>query len=695
MSTGTSLPTLSQVWPQHALFWGKAGKPQEVKHPPYHSALLHMLDVGLVAHALLEAGWRRLFFDEPDRQQGLWLALLVACHDVGKISPGFQNKRSDLEIVQQQKRLGFQFSQNDDDDHGRVTLATLPKLLTEQTQSRLSIAHANQLARAVGGHHGVFHVDFNQARAGQGQWTDARRRLVETLRQAFGLDWSSFPFCAPPRPEFLIKLAGLTCLADWIGSQEDRFPYCGDADLDLDDYVTDRQQRVHAALAELHLTDAPLTAGESALEQLFTYLPGFTPNACQTVAWEVARRFDEPCLVVIEYPMGGGKTEAALGITDCWLHKRRLRGWYYALPTQATGNAMFERLLEFIRHHPARKGDVELHLLHGNADINESYEKLRQVSATAVYDADEHGGVRASGWFTARKRGLLASLGVGTIDQALLGVLQTRHMFVRLFGLAGKVVILDEVHAYDTYTSETLFRLVNWLGALGSSVIVLSATLPTDKRRALLKAYAPTLDESALPAAPYPGVMAVGRSNKVCSESIPIAETDRRAVQLELLEVASDARWEQLAALLTAKLIDGGCAACLVNTVSDAQELFVYLKQRLGCAMEAEWILVHARFPLEQRLAIEARIKALFGKDGRRPHRAVVVATQVMEQSLDVDFDLMFTVLAPVDLVLQRAGRLHRHQRRRPTGLDTATLYCLLPPHLESRPDFGESEFIL
>ena len=202
---------------------------------------------------------------------------------------------------------------------------------------------------------------------------------------------------------------------------------------------------------------------------------GFPPNPMQSVARETFARLSRPGLVVIEYPMGHGKTEAAFAILHDGLRRLGHRGAFIALPTQATSNQMHDRFFRDLAASLGFEGDSQqVRLLHGRARLRSDFPRLRMEGDDSAAVAE---------WFAASKRGLLPAFGIGTVDQALLGVLQTRHNFVRLFGLAGKVVVLDEVHAYDTYTSTLLESLVRWLGRLGASVVMLSASLPASRLR--------------------------------------------------------------------------------------------------------------------------------------------------------------------------------------------------------------------
>jgi CRISPR-associated endonuclease/helicase Cas3 len=679
---------------QH-LFWGKAGGAEEKKDPPSHPAICHMLDVALVAQVLLGSASETVRavllggLDRPGDQALRWLAFCTALHDLGKISPGFQAKRIDLTEVL--SRGDYPFTPDiDETDHGRITLATLPDILVEKSGCEKRVAIA--LARAIGGHHGSFHQS-TKCHPGKAGWIQARREAVELLRELFGLDWADFPFTREVVDgPFLLALAGLTSVADWIGSSEEKFRYAGAGELDLKAYIEDRRRIAEAAVAALNLDRVPLAPGESRFEALFT----FERNDCQRLALEAARSMESPFLLLIETPMGTGKTEAALAVVDVLVRERGAAGFYYALPTMATGNQMFGRVLEFLSSHPAKTaGDMELHLLHSRADLNPNYTRIRSSS---IYGEDgcREASVIASSWFAARKRGLISPCAVGTVDQALMAAMQVRHMFVRLYGLAGKVIVIDEVHAYDTYTSTILDRLLAWLGALNASVILLTATLPSKRRRDLLDAY---VGSSVEVSAPYPSIVAVDRTGHV--ESKKVTGLDPRSFRVKTLTGPEADRLERIAGVLRADLRDGGVAACLVNTVDEAQSLFEYLRGSLSFPDGVDLTLFHARFPLARRLDIEMSIETRFGKgpddepNPDRPHRAVVVATQVLEQSLDVDFDVMITDLAPIDLVLQRAGRMWRHRKNDPNRrVAESVLYCLLPDLAVARPSFGMSEKI-
>jgi CRISPR-associated endonuclease/helicase Cas3 len=479
-------------------------------------------------------------------------------------------------------------------------------------------------------------------------------------------------------------------VGDWIGSNQEFFPPAGcpavaECGLDLDEYFRYAMTRAREALEVLGWLGRGTAGVARSLEDLFAgILPG-KPRPLQRDVEGVARRMTAPSLLVVEAPMGEGKTEAAWYVADVW-ERAGGQGAYVALPTMATSNQMFSRVGQFLE---ANAGKKNLMLQHGKAALNERFGRLKY--AARVYDDEKRpSAVVAEEWFAANKKhGLLAPYGVGTVDQALLAVLQTRHVFVRLFGLAGKCVILDEVHAYDAYMTTLMERLLRWLAALGCPVVLLSATLPRERWLRLLRAYAG--DDLPDPAdVPYPRLTSVAVGGPAEVLHVAADPSRARTIRLGWLDEGS------LAETLRQALANGGCAAVIRNTVGLAQATYV----RLRDALKADGItteLFHARYPFGRRMEIENAVLKRFGKEvgPAARDRRVLVATQVVEQSLDLDFDLIVSDVAPVDLVLQRAGRLHRHARGpRPAGVQEPRLLLVKPPAKGALPDFSPSEWV-
>lgn len=671
--------------------WAKSPAEGEVK---WHPLILHLLDVSAVADAVLSrepahtrermAGIIRL----PWEQARPWLLSVIACHDLGKACPAFQCKwegatqlltKCDLRIPPGvEKRVNHAFV-------SQVALAAL--LQDRQWPEEL----ADLVADAVGCHHGergspstLDNLECNRKIMGGSDWAAARRDLFDALLEVFK------PQTIPSKekltgPDFML-LSGLTSFADWIGSNEAWFSYGTPEDCDdLSGWWTRRRECAEDALEGIGWEPRnPLSLQPRPFEEVFHFVPRPLQSAVAKAAQEVL----SPCILLVEAPMGEGKTEAAF-FAHLELQRRfGHRGLYVALPTKATGNAMFRRTLEFLRQqgtdHP-----LDLQLVHGATLLNDAFQELR---FSGIRDSEAGGEVRAGEWFTHKKRALLSEYGVGTVDQTLLTILPVRHQFVRLWGLANRVVVFDEIHAYDAYTGTLLIHLLRWLVAMGSSVVLLSATLPPAFRRDLARIVGAEVPEVE---AEYPR-LSVFTPGAMVQSQFEADSARRQTVRLQPIAPDLCAVHAELE-----KHPQGMCLA-LLNTVQRAQELYRIFQdgsplerdgQRVGKRLPdgTEILLFHARFPADRRQKREDEALAVFGPvaaEESRSGRKVLIATQVAEQSLDLDFDVIVADLAPIDLILQRAGRLWRHQR----GPRPVSEPCLVVAGLAGNepPPFGK-----
>jgi CRISPR-associated endonuclease/helicase Cas3 len=690
-------------------FWAKTGQgDRQDGQPKYHPVICHLADTAAVAMAIV-----RTYLSPVAKRhlaQGLGLsdeeALIRFCgfmagsHDLGKVSPAFQFQVSDVGKILAGETLYDCWSslprerrQPKNAPHGLVTAATLPDYLVEIGVGKaLSPRHAQRLARKlgtiVGGHHGFFPAqqeidDLDSAIAGTDERSVWRQHSVSIFQQLQGfvqLTAEDLPSQCDNAAAMI--LAGLTTVSDWMASNPDSFPYADDEPFKT--YSTGLATKAINALKAQGWRQ-PETGQPLAFTKLFSFIT--EPRPLQETAIQLTDTLAPPCLVMVEASMGEGKTEAALYLADHLQHQTGAGGFYIGLPTQATSNAMFQRVQEFLKGRYTDKV-INLTLSHGAAALKGDYQDT-VCRLDQVYD-QEGSGVFASEWHTARKRTLLSPYGVGTLDQGLMGVVRSRHQFVRLFGLAGRTIILDEIHAYDLYTSTLLERFLEWAAVLGSPVIALSATLPTTTRQRLLSAYASGCRQAPpdLPEATYPRITAFSQGTAVAQS---FAASNHVCRQLAIRWV-SDGEWPtELQQVLQQ---DGGCVAVICSTVNRAQAIF----QQLQSFFEPEELgLFHGRFLFKDREHIEQDCLKKFGKGtDHRPYRFVLVATQVIEQSLDVDFDLMITDLAPIDLLLQRSGRLHRHTRNgRPPSLATPTLWIVEPTiTAQGKADFNDGGYI-
>jgi CRISPR-associated endonuclease/helicase Cas3 len=610
---------------------------------------------------------------------GRLLAFWTSLHDIGKASPAFQRKVKAQEAALSAAGLPFpRLYSQESAPHGTISTCVLDDLL--QAETGLAARPAKRIALALGGHHGSWPLPgaaerIKDDQIGGSGWDEIRRELVRALLSV--LEPPTLTGWIANRTEenvFLTLFSGLTSVADWVGSSEIYFPYV-EVPVEPRRYAERAAAQARAALDDLGWTGYQPPLEKRSFADLFP----FSPNAVQKATVELADQLEGPALVLIESPTGSGKTEAALFLADNWAHSERQRGLYVAMPTMATSNQMHARVAKTLNQ---RYGSnvVNPLLIHSQA-------RWMPIAPPPEIVSDEEtdgASTRSMTWFLPRKRSLLTPFGVGTGDQSLISVLQTRHFFVRLFGLSHKTVIFDEVHAYDTYMSVLFHRLLTWLRAAETSVVLLSATLPGQTRRELIQAYGGrdvTLPESAYPSITW---TANGQAGVV-----PLQQGDSRIVMLEWLTRDPAA----IVAQLRSALREGGCAAVICNTVNRSQEVYCAVREA-GLVAPEDLILFHARTPFAWRDVTEKSVLARFGKDGERPQKSIVIATQVIEQSLDLDFDVMISEHAPVDLLIQRAGRLHRHLRSmRPAPLN-APRFMIAVDEGEEFPQFGSDAYV-
>ncbi|WP_246009992.1 CRISPR-associated helicase Cas3' [Actinokineospora cianjurensis] len=605
-----------------------------------------------------------------DRVVGLaqWLA---GVHDVGKASPAFAVQAPELTDRMRPAGLVVDLRLRSDPARGAVSHALVGHVAVRAWLRSRGFGRrvSDQLGSIVGSHHGatpevdkLLVVDKRTDLAGGDVWVDARNALLSRAAERISRfdDYAALDLSLPTQ----VLLTGVVIVADWIASNPDLFPLWPVHRLPgaPNDEVT--AARVAEGWDRLALPRGwrpPAVAGD--LDAVFRARfgkPSMRP--VQRAAVSEAIRQAEPWIVVIEAPMGSGKTEAALLAAEVLAHRSGADGCFVALPTQATSDAMFTRVRHWLDRLPGQ-GTVSVTLAHGKAHLNDEYSGLvHRGRYSGVGEVGDDGAAIAHQWLSGRKKSGLASFVVGTIDQVLFAGLRSRHLMLRHLALAGKVVIIDEVHAYDVYMSRYLHRVLHWLGAYGVPVVLLSATLPDARRVELVRAYAegrgvtPTVDEGH---PGYPAVTSLSGSTVIESVGEPtVVRVDRLADDLDTL-----------VRYLKTCLADGGCAVVVRNTVTRVQDTARRLAEEFGADAVT---IAHSRFLACDRAAIDRSLVRRFGPPGAdRPASHIVVASQVVEQSLDIDFDLMVTDLAPVDLVLQRLGRLQRHDRARPTRVRT------------------------
>ncbi len=667
--------------------WGKAEKNGNAWEP----AILHMLTVGIVAKEIYNSLPRRLReriangFGLEQTTFADILPAVASLHDLGKISVGHQLLRDDLSSISQLRAAGFPFERNRDLNHKQVAFSYIKQALEHIPACRADDGSAAYIAYALAAHHGELQT-LNTDRISEDRpWDCLRIFAAEHLgsvferRKALQIEVKSL--------SALLLLSGITVLGDWIGSSVEFFPYASATDYDdIDTFIKDCREKACKAISFLGL-NARL-AEESTFDSLFD---GKSPNAAQQTAFKVAALLTHPMLLIVLSSTGSGKTEIPLGLFAGTAMKEDLRGLYFALPTQGTASQNFQRLKKFADR-LSFKGNPQLHLLHSAAEIDETYGKLR----VRVDDGSDNllGTVTASEWFSTTKKGLAATFGAGTIDQALLSVLRVKWMPLRFFALAGKMVVFDEIHSYDTYMTRAINRFLEWAPFIETSVVALSATLPQKTVKDLLKNFAP--EAADLPdEIPYPCVVGADKTGKVAFMPIPVKDFEASA-SLSPLLVDHQVPLKAVVNKMEELIAEDGNIAVIMNTIGEAQDLAVLIQQS-ETLRGIDLIVYHSRFTIADRAVIEEKIKRKYGKggftDGQRPRRSIVVATQVLEQSLDVDFDFMISWLAPIDLLLQRLGRLQRFFKLFSRTTER-TLYVAMTDLLSGDTRFGGSGLV-
>lgn len=604
---------------------GKSPDAAGVAHP----AAYHMLDVAAVAERLIAP----FGFADPLRQA---LVLLAALHDIGKVNAAFRAMIRDG--TRQQNGRHWEVSE--------VYLNRFNPLPIPRS------SRSAQLYAAAAGHHG------RPPGRDLGRDTDRMLRDAGTqgLQDAAGLTTALqalWPLSAHVDPgmeqarDLSWWLPGLVAAADWIGSNTTWFAATAPT-MDLPDYLALARQKAAVAVAE-----AGLAAPGPSQARLFD----FALRPMQTACAEIALT-DGPMLAVIEDETGAGKTEAALILAQRMMAAGKGRGLYFALPTMATADAMFARACDTVGRMFQAKPSVTL--AHGRAGLSVPF---RDLVGQAT---DGSGDIVCSAWLADnRRRALLADVGVGTIDQALLSVLPTKFSTLRHFGLSSKILIVDEVHELgDPYLAVALKQLLLAHRRAGGSAILLTATLPLHQRAELLAIYDGAADDPA-----YPALTVAGGAARV---DFPQEVGLRGPVAVQRLGDAA------AAVDLLARMAGQGAACVWVrNAVDDA---IAGVQALRAAGVQAD--LLHARFALGDRKRIEAAVIGRFGKDGQGRAGRVIVATQVLESSMDLDFDVMVSDLAPMASLIQRAGRLWRHMQLRPRDsrpVQAPVLYVVSP----------------
>lgn len=638
------------------------------KSEPFKPLWTHLLETGIVAQRLVAEGCfyplglelqRYLGMDEA--QMLSLVGYIAAVHDIGKAAGPFQEKlSSDWKDVLTREGLTCDFPHFRHEDYGAYRLEDIWK-----HEKTFSLRVRNRFSVVLRYHHqwtfdkGVFRKVLRYEEVNCKDWVEIQAELESKMRRRF-----CPPDAAPKHMDAVCTLLlGIVVAADWIASG-DTFAET-DAERSREQVEADAKTRVHDFLVSNFMLHNEFPPEIDSFSKLWPQIPKQGMRPLQRTVEEIFAAEDEtPLAVIIEAPMGEGKTEAGLYAAARLAQRWKKDGFYVALPTAATSNQMHGRvntMLDALRRKKAK-------LMHSMAWVVDEEQKDERFYGESAKDAEI--------WTAPMRRGLISPFAVGTIDQAMMAAMRTKYGVLRLAGLAQKVLVIDELHSYDAYMSEVIKTLLSWCRVLHVPVVMLSATLHSEQKKEFASCY---YNETEIFSEPiYPAVTLLYKDKP--PRVVPVQGTHQRmALHIEQKPYLGQAG--KVAALVQERMEEtGGCFCVLVNTVKEAQETYCALREMMP-DMGDNLLLFHARFSAKRRAEIEKKCVSLLGSDkSSRPERFILVATQVVEQSLDLDFDFMVSAICPIDLLLQRAGRLWRHEgTKRPARIEEPRLLVLTP----------------
>jgi len=673
--------------PLYFRYWGKAEK----DGTGYHLLPYHCLDVAAVGHVLLSQrnDLRKRFATISGLDETIccqWIVLFLGLHDIGKFSESFQNLRPDLREKLQGKQSGNTYYSVRHDSLGNLlwieslwhsfeaaTSASVPDFRNAAEYWQELFQY---IANAFTGHHGepprrngLNDLQLRLSAFFSTEEVTCASQYMHDLQVVLNKEIGIIPQLPSPIniydsnsiPIASWLMAGFAVLCDWIGSNSQWFQFC-ESVIPLDEYWRNHAiPQAEHAIREAGINAASPEATASPFTNLFPDITEPTPLQRHVIECPIA---DSPQLFILEDVTGSGKTEAALFLAKRLMAHGLGNGIFMALPTMATSNAMYDRVAKVYRKFFSDDSSPSLVLAHGARHLSDTF--MRSIAdsshAQKQYGTDEDtASAQCASWLSDnRKKALLADAGVGTLDQALLAILPSRFQSLRLFGLAGHILIVDEVHAYDPYMNKLLQTLLSFHAALGGSAILLSATLPNHVRQEFISSFNGGIGMFETPhvkSASYPLATHLTRNDEMLE--VPVEATPQRITSVDVKIIADP---DDVERMVISAAGQGKCVCWIRNTVQDAIAGFESLREKDA---SDNLMIFHARFAMGDRLDIETMVKDYFGRESKEKDRngKILIATQVVEQSLDLDFDLLISDLAPMDLLIQRAGRLHRHKR--------------------------------
>lgn len=656
-------------------FWAKTSEKDDAYNKGrWHSVLCHCIDAAMVARATIKRdkklrGTLEELLGLKDEELLRFIALFVALHDVGKVCSPFQrahdkNLVSRTSVPQElYSWLGKGYPKTT--GHYRHEIVS-QYVLCEQNFGKSKMCSKLLIKKFFSGrkkmisefgsvyalHHGWFHPPGdNRKEASAGKWLTAQVELAEKLfehlcggqRVKLKGDWSIRAYGT---------LLGLLIESDWVSSDQTFFPCefsaAQNGEVDIEQYMKTSETKAENALITLLLHQS-LADDMPTFQKLFPWIQEAN-DLQKTIIGEVESGRLDPkrqFFVMINYPMGKGKTEAAI-----YLSEMAGKGEMFLLPSQATTNSIYRRRIEIMNNRlKGTKMNTVVEVSHSMRWFCEDRDMLYSKHKSMDENGDEEGSI-TSDFFESAKKAMLAPVCVATLDQAAIAAVRSKHMFLRIYAMADKTIIIDEVHSYGIYTQQFIFQLVKWLKTYGCNVIILSATVTAAHKQQLVEAWGSDL--AIEDAKKYPNAI-------ICQDdttrTIPIPGEEQRSIDIKM--VTSLAR--AIDVMLPFSKDPGFTAAVFCNTVGETQESYDAVKEKLGLQDE-EIICLHAKMPLFQGKEKEEQLEQRLGLKGaiERKGRRVIIASQKCEQSLNFDCDIVISFVSPIDSLLQRLGRLHR-----------------------------------
>lgn len=632
------------TWANWYYYWAKTRN----KDPEdYHLLAYHNLDVAACFQVLVTKHHRTRKLLESILGGDVvdFLTMWIATHDIGKMSPVFQCKSPETVVA-----LGKPNPSRIKGFHHSTAGYFLWTERMEQweifdIESPLFTLGSNFLAQQIYAHHGYppdahrYDTRLNDAKTRtmlnfEGQAEEDAKEFVTALNDLF----DSPKLILPDMDEDVAKLSwvlgGAIIMCDWLGSTERYFAAVKDPK-PLDEYWEEHAlPQAEIALEGTNFLPKPLKK-VSGIQDIYPEITD--PRPMQR--W--ASQSKGGGLIIIEDSAGSGKTEVAAIKTVGILQEELAEGFYIALPTQVSASKMLERITNIT---PNLFDNASHVFASGSARLDPHYREMKKGTIDDV---------EVNKWISdSTKTGLLSQVGVGTVDQALISMLKRPHQSLRLYGLSRNVLIIDEVHAYQTYQVEILKKLLEALSFLKIPVILLSATLPHNTRQELVEAYGMKyqVDDQAS----YPLVTHATEKG--------LEEKHIEAYVKKTYKVKPIHDEDEVVDLFVKKSKEGDCGIWFRNTVYDSVKAYLKLVVKLG---PSKVLLAHSRFPRERRNDIEGEAVTNFGKDSTVGEREgkIVICTQIFQESVDLDFDYAVSDLCHIDGIIQRFGRVGRHAR--------------------------------